>query len=102
MCLLASHNIAKSKTGSKEMQGIHFDQDVQVCRIFSNPIFFLNSFVMNLIFSRKYGEDGLCFFSLFFGGHLCTPFSLMPFGMDIIFFCIAQIPFGNFERDHST
>jgi hypothetical protein len=27
--------IAKSKAGSKEMQGIHFDQDVQVCGIFS-------------------------------------------------------------------
>jgi hypothetical protein len=32
--------IAKSKTGSKEMQGIHFDQDVQVCGIFSNPNIF--------------------------------------------------------------
>jgi hypothetical protein len=29
--ILASHNIAKSKTGSKEMQAIHFDQEVQVC-----------------------------------------------------------------------
>ena len=32
--ILVSHNIAKSKTGSKEMQVIHFDQDVQVCGIF--------------------------------------------------------------------
>jgi hypothetical protein len=33
--------IAKSKTGSKEMQVIHFDQEVQVCGLFSNPnIFF--------------------------------------------------------------
>jgi len=32
--------IAKSKIGSKEMQVIHFDQDVQVCGIYiflSNP-----------------------------------------------------------------
>jgi hypothetical protein len=29
--------VAKSKTGSKEMHGIHFDQDVQVCGIFYNP-----------------------------------------------------------------
>ena len=33
-CILVSHNIAKSKTGSKEMQVIHFDQDVQVYEIF--------------------------------------------------------------------
>jgi hypothetical protein len=26
------------------MQGIHFDQDVQVCGIFSNPNIFLYSF----------------------------------------------------------
>ena len=31
--IIASHNIAKSKTGSKEMQIIHFDQEVQVCGI---------------------------------------------------------------------
>jgi hypothetical protein len=29
--------IAKSKTRSEEMQVIYFDQDVQVCGIFSNP-----------------------------------------------------------------
>jgi hypothetical protein len=33
--------IVKSKTRSKEMHDIHFDQDVQVCGIFSNPNIFL-------------------------------------------------------------
>jgi hypothetical protein len=32
--------IVKLKTGSKEMRVIHFDQDVQVCGIFSNPNIF--------------------------------------------------------------
>ena len=31
------------------MQAIHFDQDVQVCGIFSNHIFFLDSIAVNLI-----------------------------------------------------
>jgi hypothetical protein len=32
--------IVKLKTRSKEIQGIHFDQDVQVYGIFSNPNIF--------------------------------------------------------------
>jgi hypothetical protein len=45
--------IAKSKTGSKEMQVIHFDQDVQVCGKFSYPIFCVYSNVIMNVLSLK-------------------------------------------------
>jgi hypothetical protein len=38
--------IVKSKTGSEEMQVIHFDQDVRVCGIFSNPNIFGTPLIM--------------------------------------------------------
>jgi len=43
--ILASHNIAKSKTGSEEMQVIHFDQE---CASVGN--FFKKSFLILNIF----------------------------------------------------
>ena len=42
--ILASHNVAKSKTGPKEMQVIHFDQDCASVWNFENFPKILNSF----------------------------------------------------------
>jgi hypothetical protein len=40
--------VVKSKVRSKEMQVIHFDQDVQVCGVFSNPNIFCTPLIMSL------------------------------------------------------
>jgi hypothetical protein len=84
--------IAKSKTGSKEMQVIHFDQDVQVCAKFSYPIFLCVlqcghecSLLENCLGSRGYSLFSLAgikvpiVFSLFFNTleHSCVPFFLL-------------------------
>jgi len=74
--ILASHNVAMSKTGSKEIQVIHFDQEVQVCEILN---FCLNSFVMPLSLLLWFSKCGLSFLSFF----LSVFFSLMLFSMDI-------------------
>ena len=60
--ILASHNVAKSKTRSKEIQVIHFDQEVQVCEILN---FCLNSFVMPLSLLLWFSKCGLSFLSFF-------------------------------------
>jgi len=53
--ILASYNIAKSKIDLKEMQVMHFDQDVQVCRIF---IIFL---ILQYILLYSFNHDSLSF-----------------------------------------
>jgi hypothetical protein len=58
--------IVKSKTGSEEIQGIHFDQDVQVCGIFSNPNIFGIPLIMTFsLFDNRLGSRGYLYFFLF-------------------------------------
>ena len=81
--------VSMSKSGSKEMQVIHFDQDVQVCGTLKN--FYLNSFGMTLPFLIFFG-CGLCFFSFFL---FPSFFLMLSFEHGYLFFfslfCIAHI-----------
>ena len=60
--------IVKSKIGSKEIQVIHFDQDVQVygIYIFSNPNIFGTPLIMTFsLFDNCLRSMGYLFFSFF-------------------------------------
>ena len=73
--ILASHNVAKSKTGPKEMQVIHFDQDCEsVCNfkiflilnIFGTPLNHESLFWMNAFYLKVWATFISFFLFLFF------------------------------------
>ena len=67
--ILTSHNIAKSKTRSKEMQVIHFDQDcasVWNFENFPNSKYFCTFFIMTLsLFDDCLLFESMCYLSFF-------------------------------------
>jgi hypothetical protein len=68
--------IVKSKNGFKEMQVIHFDQDVQVCGIFSNPNIFGTPMIMTFSLLNVALEVwAICFSALLEPS--CVPFFLL-------------------------
>jgi hypothetical protein len=71
--------IVKSKTGSKEMRVIHFDQDVQVCGIFSNPNIFWYSFDHDSLFLIIALEVWAISFFQYFGTFMCSILFLLFF-----------------------
>jgi len=76
--ILASHILLSQRPNHKEMQVIHFDQDVQVCaisflilNIFGTPLY--NDSLLDECLSEGMGYLYIYFFLLFFlGGYLCT------------------------------
>ena len=68
--------IAKSKTRSKEMQVIHFDQEVRVCGIFSNPSIFYTSLIMTFsLLNNCLRSMGYLSFSILWNLHVFHSFS---------------------------